>query len=103
MTLTDLLPGQRFAIEGQGYEVDYLPASIRFIGQRAGKPVYVESAPRIAMLYVIGADGERIPNGKAADGSELIYKRALISDTRFNPAFETEEDRARQREEDALL
>lgn len=103
MILTDLLPGQRFEIEGQGYEVDYLPAGIYQIGSTAGKPVYMEGAPRIAMLYVIGADGERIPDGRSVDGSELLYKRGLISDTRFNPIFETEEDRARQRDENDLL
>lgn len=105
MILTDLQPGQRFAVAGQSYEVDYLPASTHLIGHSAGRPVYVEGAPRLAMLFYIGDDGERIPDGyRYVNGDrEVNYKKALISDTRFNPIFENEEDRLRQLEENDLL
>lgn len=88
MLLQNFLPGQQFTIERNQFEVDFISPS-----------------NRVAVLYALGNDGERIPDGYTTrDGlKEIAYKKAIISDTRFDAVLGTPEDFALLKELNDLL
>lgn len=74
MRLTDLNPGDKFDLDGQPLEVDFISPS-----------------GRVCMAYVLDGNGKRVNDPDDLVGDQ--YQQIVFSDTRFNRQHETQYDK----------